>query len=164
MTIKQLLIETLRKETPVFVKVLEQVPEDKGEHTPHPKNRNARSLAMQLALQGIVLSQIAKEGKIDFTGMYENKAGIKEYPELCRKNFEQAIKDLEAEPDEDFENTEAKMIDGGKEVWKSPKYDMAWTMFLDAVHHRGQLSSYLRPMGGKMPAIYGPSGDEPMGM
>jgi uncharacterized damage-inducible protein DinB len=27
------------------------------------------------------------------------------------------------------------------------------------VHHRGQLSTYLRPMGGKVPAIYGPSAD-----
>jgi uncharacterized damage-inducible protein DinB len=30
------------------------------------------------------------------------------------------------------------------------------------IHHRGQLSSYLRPMGGKVPGIYGPSGDEPI--
>ncbi|MGA3241300.1 MAG: DinB family protein [Bryobacteraceae bacterium] len=29
------------------------------------------------------------------------------------------------------------------------------------VHHRGQLSSYLRPMGAKVPSIYGPSADEP---
>ena len=28
-----------------------------------------------------------------------------------------------------------------------------------SVHHRGQLSTYLRPMGGKVPGIYGPSGD-----
>jgi uncharacterized damage-inducible protein DinB len=31
-----------------------------------------------------------------------------------------------------------------------------------SVHHRGQLSSYLRPMGSKVPGIYGPSGDEPI--
>ncbi len=31
-----------------------------------------------------------------------------------------------------------------------------------SVHHRGQLSSYLRPMGAKVPGIYGPSGDEPV--
>ena len=31
-----------------------------------------------------------------------------------------------------------------------------------SVHHRGQLSAYLRPMGAKVPSIYGPSGDEPM--
>jgi uncharacterized damage-inducible protein DinB len=36
-------------------------------------------------------------------------------------------------------------------------------LMLDAIHHRGQLSTYLRPMGGKVPSIYGPSGDTAMG-
>ena len=36
-----------------------------------------------------------------------------------------------------------------------------WMFFFDAIHHRGQLSTYIRPMGGKVPSIYGPSGDDP---
>ena len=32
-----------------------------------------------------------------------------------------------------------------------------------SVHHRGQLATYLRPMGGAVPSIYGPSADTPMG-
>jgi uncharacterized damage-inducible protein DinB len=36
-----------------------------------------------------------------------------------------------------------------------------WYLFFDAIHHRGQLSTYIRPMGGKVPSIYGPSGDDP---
>ena len=32
-------------------------------------------------------------------------------------------------------------------------------LLFDALHHRGQLSVYLRPMGGKVPSIYGPSAD-----
>ena len=35
----------------------------------------------------------------------------------------------------------------------------AWLLLMDSIHHRGQLSSYIRPMGGKQPDIYGPSGD-----
>ena len=35
-----------------------------------------------------------------------------------------------------------------------------WDFMFDAIHHRGQLSAYLRPMGGKVPSIYGPSADE----
>jgi uncharacterized damage-inducible protein DinB len=38
---------------------------------------------------------------------------------------------------------------------------MAWSFLFDIVHHRGQLSTYLRPMGSKVPQIYGPSADEP---
>jgi uncharacterized damage-inducible protein DinB len=36
-----------------------------------------------------------------------------------------------------------------------------WLMLMDSIHHRGQLSVYIRPAGGKVPSIYGPSGDEP---
>jgi hypothetical protein len=36
-----------------------------------------------------------------------------------------------------------------------------WGFLFDEVHHRGQLSTYLRPMGGKVPSIHGPSADDP---
>jgi len=40
-------------------------------------------------------------------------------------------------------------------------HDVLWLMLLDSVHHRGQLSVYVRLAGGKVPSIYGPSADEP---
>jgi uncharacterized damage-inducible protein DinB len=43
-----------------------------------------------------------------------------------------------------------------------PVKNRLWLFFFDAIHHRGQLSTYIRPMGGKVPSIYGPSGDDPM--
>ena len=43
---------------------------------------------------------------------------------------------------------------------KDTAYEMAWGFLLDQIDHRGQLSTYLRPMGAKVPAIYGPSADE----
>jgi uncharacterized damage-inducible protein DinB len=48
----------------------------------------------------------------------------------------------------------------GKEVMRMAAYDMAWAFLLDQIHHRGQLSTYLRPMGAKVPSIYGRSADE----
>jgi uncharacterized damage-inducible protein DinB len=42
-----------------------------------------------------------------------------------------------------------------------PASPMAWGFLFDIVHHRGQISTYLRPMGSTVPQIYGPSGDEP---
>jgi uncharacterized damage-inducible protein DinB len=39
--------------------------------------------------------------------------------------------------------------------------DILWFMLMDSIHHRGQLSVYVRMTGGKVPSIYGPSGDEP---
>jgi uncharacterized damage-inducible protein DinB len=42
-----------------------------------------------------------------------------------------------------------------------PKIDFLWGMVFDQVHHRGQLSVYLRLAGAKVPSIYGPTADEP---
>lgn len=42
-----------------------------------------------------------------------------------------------------------------------PAAPMAWSFLFDLVHHRGQITTYLRPMGSTVPQIYGPSGDEP---
>ena len=50
----------------------------------------------------------------------------------------------------------------GQEVMSETGYGNAWGFLFDIVHHRGQLSTYLRPMGAKVPQIYGPSADEPM--
>jgi uncharacterized damage-inducible protein DinB len=49
----------------------------------------------------------------------------------------------------------------GRVAWQDPVGQMVWYILFDLIHHRGQLSTYLRPMGGKVPSIYGPSGDDP---
>ena len=50
----------------------------------------------------------------------------------------------------------------GQTVMNETGFDNAWGFLLDIIHHRGQLSTYLRPMGSTVPAIYGPSADESM--
>lgn len=49
---------------------------------------------------------------------------------------------------------------GDGTTWTDTIGNMLWGFLFDMVHHRGQLSAYLRPMGGKVPAIYGPSADD----
>jgi len=55
----------------------------------------------------------------------------------------------------------ARLLADGKVMWETTLGDMLFGFLFDAIHHRGQLSSYLRPMGAKVPAIYGPSADDP---
>lgn len=45
-------------------------------------------------------------------------------------------------------------------TWDLPAHQFLPLSLTHAIHHRGQLSAYMRPMGGKVPSIYGPSGDE----
>ncbi len=49
----------------------------------------------------------------------------------------------------------------GRVYFEVPLGEMFWLGLFDAIHHRGQLSVYLRPMGGRVPSIYGPSADDP---
>ena len=49
---------------------------------------------------------------------------------------------------------------GDKLIKTAPIGETLWDFLFDAIHHRGQLTAYLRPMGGKVPAVYGPSADE----
>ena len=56
---------------------------------------------------------------------------------------------------------QARFLVNGKVAWEAPLGEMLWGFVFDAIHHRGQLSTYLRPMGATVPSIYGPSADDP---
>ena len=58
-------------------------------------------------------------------------------------------------------NHPAWLIEGKEEILlKDTVGGVLWIALFDIVHHRGQLSTYIRPMGGKVPSIYGPSADD----
>jgi uncharacterized damage-inducible protein DinB len=56
---------------------------------------------------------------------------------------------------------ERTVTSGGAVILHQPLGQILWLFHFDAIHHRGQLSNYLRPLGAKVPSIYGPSGDQP---
>jgi uncharacterized damage-inducible protein DinB len=58
--------------------------------------------------------------------------------------------------------TERTVIAGGKVLLQQPLGQILWLFHVDAIHHRGQISTSLRPLGAKVPPIYGPSGDYPV--
>jgi uncharacterized damage-inducible protein DinB len=56
---------------------------------------------------------------------------------------------------------ERSVTSHGTIILAEPLGQILWLFHFDSLHHRGQLSTYLRPLGAKVPSIYGPSGDEP---
>ena len=64
---------------------------------------------------------------------------------------------LQVEQD-DWE-TERTVKTGNRILLQQPLGQILWLFHVDAIHHRGQLSVFLRPFGAKVPSIYGPSGD-----
>ena len=163
MTNKEFFINVLHAEEPVFLKVIEALPADKLDFNPHEKARTAGRIAFQLASQWFFISAIVKEGAPDWSKYREiENPAVDAILAEAKKNFDQLNIDLAAASDADWENGTAVLVyPGGK--WETKKYDMAWGFFFDAIHHRGQLTTYLRAMGTKVPSVYGGSADEKQG-
>ncbi len=156
MTTKDFFAKVLKDEAPRFRKAIEALPEDKHTHKVHEKSREAGNIAAQIAAQWKAVSGILTKGAPDFN---PHEMGSQSKADMLAK-FDQGINQLQndvaAISESDWENGEANM----GEIWKTKKYDMAWGFLFDAIHHRGQLTTYLRAMGAKVPSIYGPSADE----
>jgi uncharacterized damage-inducible protein DinB len=155
MTNKEFFIKVLKEEAPRFRTAIEALPEDKHGHKVHEKSREAGNIAAQLAVQWKAISGILTKGAPDFN---PHEMGPQSKADMLAKfdsGMDQLEKDVAAISDQDWENGEAAM----GEMWKAKKYDMAWGFLFDAIHHRGQLATFLRAMGTKVPSIYGPSAD-----
>lgn len=159
-TAKDLFVETLADEIARFEKVVKALPKDNLSWRPHDKSRSAMELVVAMAVNASTMPAFLKSGKADFSEI-TMRPEWKTVDETW-KNFEMELKEshrlASSMSDNDWKSKAVMMIDE-KNNWESTKGDMAWGVLFDLIHHRGQLATYLRPMGGKVPAIYGPSGD-----
>ncbi|MDB5193990.1 MAG: hypothetical protein JWN50_4 [Parcubacteria group bacterium] len=155
MTNKEFFLKTIRDEAPKFRVAIDALPEDKLSHKVHERSREAGNLAAQLALQWKAISGILTAGAPAFNPHEMENQSKADMLTKFDEGMSTLMKDVEAISDEEWENGEAAMGD----MWKDKKYNMSWGFLFDAIHHRGQLSTYLRAMGAIVPSIYGPSAD-----
>ncbi len=85
---------------------------------------------------------------------------LKQAVELYREAQQVLEGKLTALDDRTWDERPAKFLAGGHLIAEMPVSGLMWMLFFDSIHHRGQLSTYLRPMGGKVPSIYGPLADD----
>jgi uncharacterized damage-inducible protein DinB len=71
-----------------------------------------------------------------------------------------AVNERLARVDEAGWGKKVSFVMEGAPPWEDSLGEFVWGFLFDEIHHRGQLSTYLRPMGSKVPSIYGPSGDD----
>jgi uncharacterized damage-inducible protein DinB len=160
MTNREFFIKTIEAETPVFLKVLKAIPKDREDFKPHERARTAGRIAHQLARQPRFIAGVIRSGAPDFSGYAgERDPKLDEIVTMAEKNYAEIKSVLAGVSDRDWEEGDAALIyPGGR--WATKKYDMAWGFLFDAIHHRGQLSTYIRILGGRVPSIYGGSADE----
>ena len=145
-------------ELPAFGRVLRAMPDGQLDYRPHEKSTTAGNLGWQLAEEQRVLSDMLDTGVIKWE-QRPRPATVAEIVSAWDAATEELRKRL-ATLDEAKMAAPASFDMGDAGTWTDVVGNMLWGFLFDMVHHRGQLSAYLRPMGGKVPAIYGPSGDD----
>lgn len=158
MTDKEFFTTTVAGELPRFEKVLKALPVDKLDWKPDPKARTAMELAAAIAGESLSFAEFLKNGKSDVASERMVFQTLDEVVAATNKGLTDAQTIATAMTDVDWA-ADSSLMAGDKEIWKTTKGKMALGLLLDIIHHRGQLSVYIRPMGGKVPAIYGPSAD-----
>jgi uncharacterized damage-inducible protein DinB len=141
-----------------FVRVLKAVPAGKLDYRPDPKARSAGELAFMLATEEAALLPLLETGVVDWKDVKHPKS-VDEIVSLFEKSAK-AVDDRLTKLDAGAWQKKAQFKMGGQVVWEDTLANMMWGFHVDAIHHRGQLSVYLRPMGSKVPSIYGPSADD----
>jgi uncharacterized damage-inducible protein DinB len=144
-------------------KTLERVP-DKPDFFPHPKSMPLGKLAPHVAqLAGFGLS-ILSTPQLDFSAGTYKPLPFESAAQLVKVFDEGTAKVRQALIDTTDEawGENWKLFFSGKSLFDGPRFLAYREMFLNhIVHHRAQLGVYLRLNGIPVPAIYGPSADEP---
>ena len=150
---KSLFVGFWMNETKTTRNVLARIPEH-SDYRPDPKSRTAKEIAWQIVCEEKMIIEALETGKVDWAPP-AMPATVKDVLDTYEKQSADIIERWNALP--------AERWDGELDFFGHPHgaSPMAWGFLFDIVHHRGQITTYLRPMGSTVPQIYGPSGDEP---
>ena len=134
-------------------KVLARIPEG-SDYRPDPKSRTAREIAWQIVCEERMIIEALENGRAEWAPP-PTPATMKEVLDAYDTQSAGMAERWKELPDARWSGT--------LEFFGShrPASAMAWSFLFDIVHHRGQITTYLRPMGSTVPQVYGPSADEP---
>lgn len=160
---KQQFLDVYDREHATTMRVLRNYPQDKLDLRPHEKLKTARELAWVFVLERYLgervwNDEIAKQG---LSGKPpEAPADWDELLGALEKAHAHFREIIAAASDDDLRG-QVTFMSGPKKMSPLSRIDWLWFLLHDQIHHRGQFSVYLRMAGGKVPSMYGPSGDEP---
>jgi len=156
MTIRGFYLKRAKSEFPIFLKVLRALPKDLS-YKPHDRSPSAEQLVWTITNELKALIDVVDTGKSEWKDV--PPPGLDEMIQMYEK-WSTELLDKVSKMDGDVEQRNAQFLYQGMVVMEKPTAEFLWDFMFDAIHHRGQLSAYLRPMGGKVPSIYGPSADD----
>jgi len=157
--------EELDREVARSRKALENVPDGKYQWKPHERSMIFGYLADMVATIPTWITMEINRDELDIAPA--EGQGTKKAQKETRADLIKALDDSAAEArdalakttDEHLETT-WKLLARGNVVWEGSRREMIQDTINHWVHHRGQMTVYLRLMGEKVPALYGPSADD----
>ena len=161
-TPRQQFLDAYEREHAITRKVLGAFPRDHAELRPHPRLKSARELAwvfvIERGLGEAVLANVLATNKP--SGFPPAPGSWDEVLAALEQAHAKFLGVIDSYTDEQLLQP-VKFFAGPGQLADIPRLDIAWFLLHDEIHHRGQLSIYLRLADAKVPSIYGPSGDEP---
>jgi uncharacterized damage-inducible protein DinB len=164
MSIGKTLIPEFDEEMKTTRRLLERVPDDKGEWKPHPKSFAIGHLAQLLSWMPGWITNARTETSLDLTntGMSYSFEKTSTLLDDFDRNVREARAALEAAQDADFDVVWSLRM-GEQVLFSMPRAGVVRQNISHLVHHRGQMSVYLRLLDIPVPSMYGPTADEPWG-
>ena len=156
------MLAELAQESAVTRLALERVPEDRYSWRPHPKAQSVGQLAYHVAVIPMALAGVAMQERF-LVGHQPPRPEPASRQELLAV-YEQSLakaKEILGRLDQAGIEAPWRLVQGEQVILEIPRHAFIRTiLFNHWYHHRGQLSTYLRLLDVKVPAIYGPSADE----
>jgi len=150
----------LEAEAAASRKCLERIPEKLFTWKPHERSMSMGYLALLVAEIPRWIYHIIELGDIDFaTFQHSQPKTTEELVKHFDENLQAAKKALEKVSDEALEDT-FSLKNQGQILFSSPKKLNVSQSINHLVHHRGQLTIYMRLNDIPVPSIYGPSADD----
>jgi uncharacterized damage-inducible protein DinB len=163
MTIAETLLPEFDQEMATTRRVIERVPGDKGQWKPHPKSFSLGHLTQLVATMPGWLTRMVRDTEIDLG----KEAGYSyETTQTLLAKFDAHVREardaIAAAKDADF-NVPWSLKHGSQVLFTQPRGEAVRSTINHLIHHRGQLTVYLRLVDVPVPSIYGPTADEQWG-
>jgi uncharacterized damage-inducible protein DinB len=160
-----LLLADLEREAERSRRALERVPDGKRDWKPHEKSMIFGYLAYMVATIPSWVAMMVTKDELDIapkggpTRQPPTMQTGAEYLQALSKSFDEANQALRATTEGHLKR-HWRLLAGGQVVSEKPRHEMIRDTINHWVHHRGQMTVYLRLMGAQVPALYGPSADD----